>query len=142
VEQVAVQAAFLDGSRNQVSFKFPVFVDNSKLPAFLSKLSPINIYAISLGLFVFCREVLSDRGRQHETIHYRQWMELLLVGFMLLYPLFWLILLIRHKDGAKAYKLIPFEVEAYTHEHDEGYLDNRPWFGWWKYRGTLAGKDV
>jgi len=121
--------------------KLPVFVDNSRLPVFLSRLSPINIYAISLGFFVFCREVLSERGKRHETIHFKQWMELLLVGFLVLYPLFWLILVIRHKGGAKAYKLIPFEVEAYMHEHEEGYLDNRSWFSWWKYRGTLAGKN-
>jgi hypothetical protein len=121
--------------------KFPIFVDYSKLPAFLSKLSPINIYAISLGLFVFCREVLSDRGKRHETIHFRQWMELLVVGFLLLYPLFWLILLIRHRDGAKAYRLIPFEMEAYGNEDDEDYLDDRPWYGWVKYMRTLKGAE-
>ena len=121
--------------------RLPVFVDNSKLPVFLNHLSPINIYAISLGFFVFCREVLSDRGKRHETIHFKQWMELLLLGFLVLYPLFWIILLVRHRDGSEAYKLNPFEVEAYTHDHEEGYLDSRPWFSWWKYKGTLAGKN-
>ena len=121
--------------------KLPIFVDNSKIPVILSKVSPINIYAISLGLFVFCREVLSEHGKQHETIHYLQWKELGFLFFLILYPLFWLILLIRWKDGSKAYALIPFECEAYLHESEEGYLENRKLFSWYKYIGALKGID-
>ena len=99
----------------------------------LSKVSPIDIWAISLGLFVFCRGELSKEGKNHETIHFKQWVELLLLGFLVLYPLFWIVGLIRYRDGARAYKMIPFEQEAYANDQNLDYLDNRKLYSWVKY---------
>ena len=74
-------AILLKSRETRVKNFFPIFVENSRLPVVLSKLSPINIWAISLGLFVFCRGELSAVTKNHETIHFRQWVELLFVGF-------------------------------------------------------------
>ena len=112
---------------------FPVFVENSKVPVLLSYVAPINIWAISLGLFVFCRGEMSEETKNHETIHYRQWVELLFVGFLILYPLFWIVGLIKYRNGAHAYRMIPFEREAYENDQNLNYLDNRKLYSWVKY---------
>ncbi len=114
----------------------PILKENSKIPVFLSKFSPIEIGAISLGLFVFSRGTMSSQTKRHETIHYKQWLELGFVGFLILYPLFWLVLRIKYKSGKKAYVMNPFEREAYKNDSDEGYLDARKPYAWVKYIGV------
>jgi len=111
----------------------PIFKDNSKVPVYLSYLAPIEIFAISLGIVVFCRETLSTKGRIHETIHYRQWLELAFVGFLILYPLFFLVNLVKGMSGKDAYRQSPFEREAYDNQSDLGYLSRRSSFAWIRY---------
>ena len=48
--------------------KFPIFIENSKIPVWLSKFSPININAITLGPIVLSRGVLSERVKRHFTV--------------------------------------------------------------------------
>lgn len=121
---------------------FPIFVENSRLPALLSRIAPIEIAAINLALWVFARKPLSVIMRRHETIHYRQQRELLFVGQWLLYALFWLILLIKYKgDGKRAYRANPFELEAYIWQSANDYLDNRPLWAWWDYLSVLSPKE-
>jgi len=108
----------------------PKFIENSKIPVWLSKIAPIRIGAISLVFWVFARGTMSDSMKRHETIHFRQWLELGIIGFAFLYGLFWLIGLIRFRDAKAAYRRSPFEVEAYDNEADETYLDNRRWYAW------------
>ena len=115
---------------------FPVFRENSRVPVLLSKVSPISIGAISLGLFVFARGEMTKTTKRHETIHYLQWRELGFLGFLLLYPLFWLVNLAKYRSGSVAYREIPFEREAYKHESDRGYLANRRAYAWLKYLGS------
>jgi len=111
----------------------PIFIENSKMPVWLSYFAPINIWAISFGLWVWCRGKLSEETKRHETIHYQQQIELLFVGQWILYVLFWIIGLLRFRDGKKAYYRNPFEIEAYTHDKDENYLAKRSRFSWIKY---------
>ena len=110
--------------------KFPRFVENSKVPVWLSKIAPINIWAISLGLFVFCREELDEQTKRHELIHFRQWLELGFIGFAILYPLFWLIGKVKFRDGTLSYYQNPFEIEAYENDETPDYLDNRKPYNW------------
>lgn len=112
---------------------FPIFYENSKVPIWLSKISPIEIGAISLGIFVFSRGEIDERTRRHETIHYLQWKELWFLGFMILYPLLWLREVLRGSNGADAYRAIPFEIEAYAHEDDPSYLHDRRSFSWYEH---------
>ena len=78
----------------------------------------------------WCRGEMSDETKRHETIHFQQQLELLFVGQWILYGLFWLIGLIRYRDGKKAYYENPFEREAYRHDKEEGYLATRPRYAW------------
>lgn len=111
----------------------PVFVENSRVPVALSKISPIEIGAISLGLFVFSRDEISDVTRQHETIHYRQWRELGFLFFPLLYGWYWLRNRLKGMDGEQAYYEIPFEREAYDQQDTEDYLSKRQHYAWLHY---------
>lgn len=108
----------------------PIFIENSKVPVILSYVSPIDIWAINLVFFVFCRGELSDETKVHETIHYQQWLELLIIGFAVLYPTFWIINLFKGMKPAEAYRYIPFEVEAYDNQAVDNYLENRRRYAW------------
>jgi len=108
----------------------PIFIENSRIPAILSYVSPIEIWAISLVFFVFCRGELSDETRVHETIHYQQWIELFLIGFAVLYPAFWIRNLLKGMKPSDAYRYNPFEIEAYDNQGVEGYLQNRRRYAW------------
>ena len=114
--------------------KQPIFLENSRVPIWLSKIVPIDIWALSIGLWVWCRGELSESVKRHETIHYRQQLELLFVGQWFLYGLFYLLGLVYYKDSNEAYYLNPFEREAYEHEEDENYLDVRKAYAWRHYR--------
>lgn len=110
--------------------RLPIFFENSWVPRFLSYLSPIQIGAITLGPFVFSRGIMSTRTRNHEAIHWEQYKETGVLGFPILYLIFWLWNLIKFRDGKKAYFKIPFEVEAYSHDKDIGYLFRRKLWAW------------
>ena len=112
----------------------PIFIENSKVPVWLSYLSPIEISAITLGPVVLSSGTMSENTRRHETIHWEQYKELLIVGFIFLYLLFWLRNLLRGLDGKGAYMNIPFEKEAYENHDDRGYLFHRKRYAWWSYR--------
>lgn len=111
----------------------PIFIENSVVPKILSYFSPINIAAISLGIFVFCRGECSPVLKRHESIHFQQQIELLFVGFYLLYISFWLIALAKHKKGDQAYHEIPFEREARYNQYSSDYLSTRKRYSWVRY---------
>ena len=113
---------------------FPVFIENSKAPVVLSKVSPIEIGAITLGPLVFSREEVSPRTRNHESIHWEQYKETLVIGFLLLYVIFYIFGLVKYRSGDAAYYNIPFEREAYDNDSDFGYiLDRRRFWAWARY---------
>ena len=111
----------------------PWFIENSKIPGWLSKIAPINIWAISFGLWVWCKGELSKPTRRHETIHFQQQLEMGFVFQWIAYGLFWLIGLVKYRDGAVAYKENPFEREAYDNERKFTYLEKRKRYAWVAY---------
>jgi len=111
----------------------PVFIENSNLPIILSKVAPIEIWAIAFGWFVWCRGELDLQTKNHETIHFQQQLELLFVGQWFLYITMWFALLIKHRSAEIAYYLLPFELEAYENESNLEYCNTRKRFSWMKY---------
>jgi hypothetical protein len=111
----------------------PWFIEDSKVPVRLSFFTPISIWAISFGFWVWCRGKLSEATRRHETTHFQQQIELLFVGFYVLYLTFWLWGLIKYRNGKKAYLEIPFEREAYRNEMNADYLATRSRYNWVRY---------
>lgn len=69
----------------------------------------------------------------HEKIHLRQQLELLVFPFYVFYVLEYLIRLIQYKNKDLAYRNISFEREAYANETDLEYLKNRHFFGFLNY---------
>lgn len=72
----------------------------------------------------------------HESIHWKQQMEMLIIFFYIWYIFEWLFKLLIH--GRRAYYYLSFEREAYNYEHDVNYLKNRKHYTWIKF---LRQKD-
>lgn len=113
--------------------QFPIFIEESRVPALLSKVGPIEISAISLGVFVFSRGKVEETTRQHESIHYMQWRELGFVLFPLIYGWFYLRNLLRGLPPEQAYLQNPLEKEAYAEQSSWKYLERRPFLAWLNY---------
>lgn len=94
--------------------------------------------AISLFGIVFVRkkewgestEKYRRKVLNHEAIHTAQMKELLYVGFYILYLLEWIYRII--VDTHSAYRRISFEREAYMHQSDDNYLNDRKAFEQWR----------
>ena len=76
---------------------------------------------------------LDKRLINHEKIHLRQQLELLVFPFYLWYLVEYFIRLIQYKNAHQAYINISFEREAYENDEDLAYLKNRKWFGFLRY---------
>jgi hypothetical protein len=66
----------------------------------------------------------------HERIHLRQQLELLILPFYFWYVLEFLLRLIQYKNTNLAYRNISFEREAYKNENNLNYLNKRPFWSW------------
>jgi|SRR5690554_1314633 len=69
----------------------------------------------------------------HERIHLRQQLELLVLPFYFLYCFEFLIRLYQFKTWHLAYRNISFEREAYTKEKDLDYLKSRSFWSFTNY---------
>lgn len=69
----------------------------------------------------------------HEKIHLRQQLELLIIPFFIWYGLEFLIRYLKYRNWRMAYVNISFESEAYKNEKDLEYLKSRSWYGFLKY---------
>lgn len=69
----------------------------------------------------------------HEFIHFRQQIELLIIPFYILYLLNYLINLIQYHDHMEAYRNIVFEREAYENDSNLSYLSKRRFAAWTSY---------
>ena len=110
----------------------PIIIRNSRIPALLSWV--ITVYAITLFPFVFIRDAGNEITILHETIHHKQYLETMIIGFPIIYVTDWLIGLIKYRDAQKAYFRIRFEQEAYEGDSHEDYLEKRKPFSWIKYK--------
>ena len=100
-------------------------------------LIPKGFRGLTLFPFVIIRNFLDKENKvllNHERIHIRQQLELLILPFFLLYFLEYLFRLIQFKDRNKAYRNISFEREAYSNELNLDYLKTRPF---WKFRNYI-----
>lgn len=105
----------------------------------------INLFGV---LFVKSNAKIDEVTINHEAIHSRQFVELMILfavvtifirwwlpvfapfAFYVWYIVEWLIRLLKKGN---AYRNISFEREAYANQGDAGYLNGRRWFGFLKY---------
>lgn len=69
----------------------------------------------------------------HETIHIRQQLQLLIVPFFVWYGLEFLIRFIQFRNWKQAYQNISFEREAYSNESNLNYLGEMSFWSFLKY---------
>jgi hypothetical protein len=99
-------------------------------------LTPRGFRGLTFYPFVFLADKDDKLNKvfiNHEKIHIRQQLELLILPFYLLYFTEYLFRLIQYKDRKEAYFNISFEREAYKNEKDLNYLKQRPFWRFLKY---------
>lgn len=100
-------------------------------------LTPKGFRGLTLYPFVFLKDK-SDKENvvllNHERIHIRQQIELLVVPFYVWYSLEYLVRLIQYKDRNLAYRNISFEREAYQNEKNLHYVKQR---SFWRFMNYL-----
>lgn len=69
----------------------------------------------------------------HEKIHLRQQLELLIIPFFIFYMIEFIYRWIQYRNWDLAYRNVSFEREAYAKEKDLNYLKSRPFWGFWTY---------
>ena len=76
----------------------------------------------------------------HEKIHLRQQLELLIFPFFIWYGIEYVINLMHYKDSNLAYLNISFEREAYLYENDFTYLNKRSFWAFTNFLKDLFTK--
>ena len=122
---------------------FPIFFENSRVPDLLSKIAPFKVGGFAFFIFVWTRGVATPRLRAHEVTHFKQQLEGLFVVQWALYVFFWVALIAFHgafssrsslSPAYLAYRMSPFEMEAYDNQDDPTYNDQvRKPYAWVKY---------
>lgn len=69
----------------------------------------------------------------HERIHIKQQLEMLVLPFFVWYGLEFLVRYFLCRSWKKAYRNISFEKESYANEEDLDYLKKRSFWNWIKY---------
>lgn len=99
-------------------------------------LTPRGFRGLTFYPFVFLADKddkLNEVFINHEKIHIRQQLELLIVPFYLWYFIEYLIRLLQFRNRKKAYYSISFEKEAYANEKDLEYLKSRSFWRFLRY---------
>lgn len=111
----------------------------------INKIIPFGVFkAMAVWPFIFLKSDCSSKTLNHEKIHCRQQIELLLIGFYILYFICWIKELIHcalvPDRGQSVYNnrsyfhrvehSIIFEREAYHKDKDLDYLSRRRFWNW------------
>lgn len=96
---------------------------------------PKNILGITIFPFIFCNRNLDidDILINHERIHIRQQLELLVIPFYIMYGLEYIYNIFKFGNNYTAYKNISFEKEAFDNETNMNFLKKRPVWNFRKY---------
>ena len=94
----------------------------------IPQIKHLGISGLTLFPFILLRDrdlKLNKRIMNHERIHIRQQIELLVLPFYIIYLIEFGIGLIKCRNKQQAYLNISFEREAYNHDTDLNYLKIR-----------------
>ena len=95
-----------------------------------------NFKGITLYPFVILKNASLKKDKvfvNHERIHLRQQLELLIIFFYIWYFLEFMFRYMKNGNALKAYKNISFEREAYRREGSLDYLRKRPFWAFLKF---------
>jgi hypothetical protein len=102
-----------------------------KIGKFLSLFSILGICLAPFGIYIVERYLKDKFIINHESIHWKQQMEMGILLFYIWYGLEWFIKLFIY--GKRAYYHLSFEIEAYYNEDNLDYLKTRKHYAWIKY---------
>jgi len=93
------------------------------------------ISGIMLFPFLLIRKNLKGSGKankiiNHETIHFHQAIETLVLPFYIIYVINYLLNLLKYKNHNTAYKNILAEKEAFSNDSNLDYLETRKKYCW------------
>jgi hypothetical protein len=98
----------------------------------------INLGGIALFPVIIINSKLTKERQKvlinHELIHIRQQLELMVIPFYIAYLFNYLLNRFKYKTHNEAYRNIIFEKEAFRHESDFDYLSNRPFWNFLKMK--------
>lgn len=97
---------------------------------------PKGYIGISLFPFIFVKHAAIKTDKRfvnHEKIHLRQQLEMLVFPFFIWYLIEFLIRYIRYGQWSVAYRAISFEREAYAQDACMDYLEKRRFWNFIKY---------
>jgi len=84
------------------------------------------------GVYFKDQETMNNKEIiNHESIHWKQQLEMLVIFFYIWYIIEWVIRIF--VNGKQAYISISFEQEAYDNDNNLNYLSTRKHFSWFKY---------
>ena len=99
-------------------------------------LVPNGYSGITIFPFIFLKYKVLKHNEviiNHEKIHLRQKLEMLVIPFYFFYMTEFFVKLIIYKNWKLAYLNLSFEREAYCHENDSLYLESRKFWYFLKY---------
>ncbi|MBX9806883.1 MAG: hypothetical protein K2X95_03690 [Flavobacteriaceae bacterium] len=99
-------------------------------------LIPKGYRGLAIFPFVFVKHSLDKENAvfvNHEQIHLRQQIEMLVIPFLICYFIEFILRLIQYKNRDLAYRNISFEREAYANEKNLNYLKKRSFWNFLKY---------
>lgn len=94
---------------------------------------PKKVTAMAIFPFVLTKGKIGNVIMNHERIHLRQQVEMLILPFYLFYVIEYFVRLIQYRNLDRAYRNISFEREAYSNEQDFEYLKERKLYAWLWY---------
>lgn len=99
-------------------------------------LIPKGYRGLTIFPFVFIKYHFDSENKiliNHEKIHLRQQLELLVLPFFVWYFIEYAVRLLQYKNANLAYRNISFEREAYANEINLDYLERRKFFSFLNY---------
>jgi hypothetical protein len=107
----------------------------TKLPANAMALYPVMLFKT--------RGLKSDAlVINHEKIHFRQQLELLILPFYFLYFVHYLLNRLKYKNHEQAYFNICFEREAYANDLNLNYLAERKPYAWLRFLKSQSHNKI
>lgn len=104
---------------------------------FISKhIVPKGFIGITLFPFIFLKKKALKLNKvliNHERIHLKQQLELLVIFFFIFYVMEWFIKLFKYKNSYIAYQNLSFEREAYQNEKNLNYIESRKFWAFINY---------
>lgn len=101
-----------------------------------TQIVPKGFLGLTIYPFIFLKNKRLKTQRvlvNHERIHLKQQLEMMIVPFFLFYILEFCFRLLKYKNCRQAYKNISFEREAYRNEANMDYLKSRPFWSFLSY---------